>query len=111
MTTMSLGNQPNDNLLTRLGLCHQSTTTAHYPSSSLIPRPAARILIREPSKALLTGVVKANGLPYLPLGAGFLNEARGLAEAGKREGEVLAREGVGVVLAHYELVVGVSSGG
>lgn len=81
---------------------YRRNTTVPYPLSSLIPRPPARVLVREPSQALLTGIVEANGLPYLPLGAGFLDEARGLAEAGEREGEVLAREGVGVVLAHYE---------
>lgn len=51
-------------------------------------------------EALLAGLVHPDGLPDLSFAAGLLDEAGGLAEAGKGEGEVLADVGVGVVLAH-----------
>lgn len=56
--------------------------------------------IREPRETLLARPFHADGVPDLALGAGCLDEARGLAEAREGEGEVLADEGVGVVLAH-----------
>ncbi|KAK2028521.1 hypothetical protein LX32DRAFT_400152 [Colletotrichum zoysiae] len=75
------------------------------PPASSVPHPRARIPVREPHQALLAGVVEADGLPHLPFGARLLYEAGGLAEAGKCEGEVLASEGVGVVLAHVWICV------
>lgn len=68
--------------------------------SSILPLALYRELIGEPHDALVACLLKVDGLPNLALGARFLDEACGTAEAGKGEGEMLADEDVGIVLAH-----------
>ena len=60
--------------------------------TSAVGRPGAA--------GLADDLVHADGLPNVPLAATRLDHAGGRAEAGEAQGDVLAREGVGVVSAH-----------
>lgn len=61
------------------------------------------VLVREPEVALLAGIFHVYGLPHLHSRARGLDEAGRGAETSKGKGEVLAAEGVAVVVAHDEL--------
>lgn len=52
------------------------------------------------SLAVVTVLLHADRLPYRPLPAAGLDHAGRVAKGGKREGDVLAEEGVGVVFTH-----------
>jgi len=59
-----------------------------------------RLLVRMPSIALATHVLKPDRLPDPDGRARGLDEARGRTEAGKGVSEVLAAEGVAVIVTH-----------
>lgn len=69
--------------------------------ASVVSLPLRWKLVWEPREALIARLIEADGLPYLTLAARLLNQAGGPTEAGEGEGEVLAGEGVGVILAHF----------
>jgi hypothetical protein len=81
-----------------------------------MPAGVALCLVRggvEPGFAVVAGLLHSDGLPYVALGTGRLDEGSIATEASEAKAGMLAEEGVGVVFAHCGrlLWVGVELGG